>query len=397
MKQLDKVITDSTKLLSDYIINQNFQGYDPYDTLNSWIPFHWIGKWGPMIAIQLQKRNPINIRSLIGINKGINPKGFGLLLKAFCIQYRLFHNSKDKENADYIFDWLSNNYSKGYSGYAWGYNFDWASSEEYLPAYTPSVVVTSFVVDGMIEFYKLTHSEKAKEIILSASKYVLLDLPVTKLETGISYAYTHQSKGCCYNASLLGAEILSKAYWLSKDEGLIMPARKAVDFVLSMQKPDGRWNYSFNPETIKERTQVDFHQGFILASLWNYMRYTGDNDSTIINSIREGLEFYRKEQFYNSGQSLWRLPKKYPVDIHNQSQGIITFAMMSELDSAYMDFAIKIAKWTVLHMQDKKGYFYYRNFRYFKNKISYSRWAQAWMLLALSVLSSQKKESNAII
>ena len=35
-----------------------FKGYDPYDTLNSSWPFGIIGKWGPVLAIQFQKRRP---------------------------------------------------------------------------------------------------------------------------------------------------------------------------------------------------------------------------------------------------------------------------------------------------------------------------------------------------
>lgn len=369
-----------------YLEAQQFKGYDPYDTLNSWVPFHWFGKWGPMIAIQVQKRNPFNIRPILGIKKGINPKGYGLMLKAFCINYTISGDKKSLDHANLIFEWLVNNYSKGYSGYAWGYNFDWASSEEYLKAYTPSVVVTSFVVDGLMEYYKLTGNEKAKEIIISASDYVLKDLPITNLDTGISFAYTHQSKGCCYNASLLGAEILAKTYMLTQNEIYLKPARQAIDFVIAMQKSDGHWNYSFNPDTKNEREQIDFHQGFVLVSLWNYMKFSGDTDPIITEAINKGLKFYKTNQFFDSGQSLWRIPRTYPVEIHNQAQGIITFSMMSELDESYGPFSEKIAKWTIEHMQDKKGYFYYRLNKKFKNKISYVRWSQAWMLLALAVL-----------
>jgi hypothetical protein len=34
-------------------------------------------------------------------------------------------------------------------------------------------------------------------------------------------------------------------------------------------------------------------------------------------------------------------------------------------------------------MQGKDGHFYYRLGKYHKNKISYMRWSQAWMFLAL--------------
>ena len=78
------------------------------------------------------------------------------------------------------------------------------------------------------------------------------------------------------------------------------------------------------------------------------------------------------------------MPKKYPIDIHNQAQGIITFSKLSEFDDKYGNFAETILKWTINNMQDKKGYYYYRKYKHFTNKISYMRWGQAWMLLAFA-------------
>ncbi len=37
-------------------------------------------------------------------------------------------------------------------------------------------------------------------------------------------------------------------------------------------------------------------------------------------------------------------------------------------------------------MQDPSGFFYYRKYPWFTNKIPFIRWGQAWMLLALSEL-----------
>ena len=44
----------------------------------------------------------------------------------------------------------------------------------------------------------------------------------------------------------------------------------------------------------------------------------------------------------------------------------------------------KVLNWTIDNMQDKDGYFYYQINKYFSSKISYMRWAQAWMFYALS-------------
>ena len=380
------IINDSQKRLQDFIEKEKFQGYDPYDTLNSFIPLSKMGKWIPALAIQFQKRNPINIRPLLGIKKGYNPKGMGLLLKAYCLLFEKTGDVHYKKQAGFLFQWQSTNYSKGYSGMAWGYNFDWANPEGNLKAYTPSVVVTSFVVDGIFEYYRLFGDESAKQIILSATQYILNDLPRTHLDTGISIAYTHLSKGCCYNASLLGAETLVKAYRLTQDESYLEVARQAVEFVLTMQKPDGSWYYSYNPENKTERKQIDFHQGFVLMSLHHYQKYSGDSRPEIEQAIQKGLEYYKKEQFFSDGRSKWRLPKEWPVEIHNQAQGIITFSQLQEYDNSYLPFARKIAEWTINNMQHKKGYFYYQKHKLYTNKIPYMRWSQAWMMLALAGL-----------
>ena len=37
------MIEDRLNKLINWCENQEFKGYDPYDTLNSWMPFHWFG------------------------------------------------------------------------------------------------------------------------------------------------------------------------------------------------------------------------------------------------------------------------------------------------------------------------------------------------------------------
>jgi len=373
------------KLIS-YVEKETFSGYDPYDTLNSPVLRNIPGSLIPAVFIQIQKRNPVNIRSFLGIKKGINPKAMGLFLKSYCLLYREYKDLQYLEKAAFIFEWLKNNYSKGYAGYAWGYNFAWASPGSYLKSYTPSVVVTSFVVDGIFEYFKITNNNEAKQLILSAADYIKKDIPITHFDEGISFSYTHLSKGACYNASLLAAEILAKANWVEKTDSHNKLIEKAISFVLSKQKQDGSWLYSINPETSKERKQIDFHQGFILVSLDNLTNLTGILTDEVNSSLERGLHFYHKKQFFPDGRCLWRRPKQWPLEIHNQAQGVITFSKLSKIDDSYSDFASVIARWTIKYMQDKEGFFYYRKHRFFTNKIPFMRWSQAWMMLALTQL-----------
>lgn len=372
--------------LLGYVEAEDFKGYDPYDTLNTSLPIHKLGKWGSAIAIQIQKRNPVNLRPMLGIKKEHNPKALGLFLKTYSLLFKHTGNEQYLDTANKLFDLILDNKSKGFSGSAWGYNFDWANPGNVVKAYTPSVVVTAFVCDGLWEYYGISKSDKAKDEILSACDYIINDLPITKLSEGISIAYTHTSTGCCYNASLLGAETLSKAYSITRDQEYLNLIKGSVDFVLSKQKNDGSWYYSYNPVTGEERKQIDFHQGFVLISLESIRKLTGYRNEEVKEAVQKGLEFYYQHQFFDDGRSKWRLPNEYPVEIHNQAQGIITFSELGREYDYHEYFADTIAEWTIKNMQGDKGYFYYQMHRYYTNKIPYMRWSQAWMALALTLL-----------
>lgn len=381
-----KQINHSIRKLQNYIEKENFKGYDPYDTLNSWVPFHWLSKWGPILATQFQKRNPINIRPLLGIKKKINPKAFGLFLKAYSLLYAKTKKEVYLEKADYFFNWLKENYSKDYSGYCWGYNFPWASSEKYAEKYLPSSVVTGFVCRGIYEYSKITNNEKAKELIINASVFILNDIPLTEDRNGVCFSYTPYMKDLCFNASLHAAEILARAYTFTQQSVLKEEAVNAVNWVIAHQKKDGRWNYSINPKTRIERKQIDFHQGYILESIFEIIKILNVQNGKWEESIKKGLKFYREQQFFDNGSSYWRWPNKYPIEIHNQAQGIITFLKLKGYYPDAEKFAHTISTWTISNMQAKDGHFYYQNFKFHKHKISYMRWSNAWMFLALSEL-----------
>lgn len=378
------MVNKSCYLLHRYIQDEQYKGYDPYDTLLSPIPFKKFGNMASALATQFQKYNPINVRRLIGVKKDYNPKGLGLMLKAYCLLHKHDADQFPLQYADELFDLILDNKSDQYQLPSWGYNFDWATPKEYLVANSPSSVVTSFVIDGVWEYYSLTGSEAAKNLILGAADWIDQVITITELEGGISYAYTAQSKGACYNASLLACEVLAKADAITKSFKHSENINKAIDFVLSKQKDKGEWWYSYNIEADSERKQIDFHQGFILISLNNLNKLLPIKRQDVDDAIKKGLRYYKNYQFYSNGKSLWRIPKAWPVDIHNQSQGIITFNELAHYDDSYYGFAKTIAQWTIENMQDKKGYFYYRIFKHHKHKIPYMRWSQAWMLLAFA-------------
>jgi hypothetical protein len=376
----------SLEKLIHYVYTESFKGYDPYDALLSWIPFKYLGKYLQIAAIQTQKRNPVNIRPLLGIKKEINPKAMGIFLKAFSILYKKTGNGYYLNLADSIYNWLITNYTKGYSGICWGYNFPWVSNSKSLQAFYPSSVVTGIICKGIWEYYQITKKKDTVCTLFSALNFIENDLHEFKDNSGLSLSYTPVQLDICYNASLLSGEVIAMNYFLTQKTELKKKCVDIVNFVISRQKDNGMWYYAQDLNSLKEDKQVDFHQGYILESIYSIKNLLDYKNNNWENSIKKGLEFYFKYQFLHTGQSIWRYPKKMPVEIHNQSQGIITFYVLREYGPDYLDFSEKIAKWTTENMQSSDGYFFYRRNKYFINKISYMRWSQSWMLLALSYL-----------
>jgi hypothetical protein len=47
----------SLEKLRQYVEQENFKGYDPYDTINSPIKFKYLGKFAAVLALQLLKKS----------------------------------------------------------------------------------------------------------------------------------------------------------------------------------------------------------------------------------------------------------------------------------------------------------------------------------------------------
>lgn len=381
-------IQKNIEYLITYLKREDFKGYDPYDTLTSWFPFKYFGSTIQRIALQLQIRNPINLRSLLGIKKERRVKALAIILQGLSVYYREEPSDELKIIMDELFDWIvENRLKEGFEGYCWGAPYPLALSDKNRSQNDPSAVLACFVAESIYEYYLSTKNEKVQEVLEGITKFILTHVPLTESEDGICFSYTTKIKDVIYNANSFVAETFAKTYSFNKDENLKEQAIKCLDFNVANQKEDGSWSYGIHPKTGMDRNQIDFHQGFVLTSFYDTITILDLKDEKYIDSLKKGLEYYKKKQFDEDGSSYWRVPKKFPIDIHNQAVGVITFAKLSEFGDGYLEFANIITEWTNKHLRnDKKGFYYFQRTNLFTNKISYIRWNQAWMLLGLAHL-----------
>lgn len=385
------MIESSLLKLQNWLDNNGWEGFDPYDALNSELicKLSCNKKILKIIYTQALKRISWNIRSLLKMNPSINPKGMGLFASSYI---ELFRSTKEKnflDKAIFCLDWLENNCSAEFSGRCWGYNFDWQSRGFFLPKNTPTIVNTSFISNAFLDAYELFNEKKYLDIAESSCNFIINDLNTTKEGESICFSYTPIDKTQVYNASLLGAYLLARVYSHTKDKYLLEIADKAVNFVINHQNPDGSWYYGNAPFY---RWIDGYHSAFVLEYLNDYINISENFD--LMPMLKKGMEYYKENLFTNNYIPKFRNNSLYPIDIHCCASAIITFTKLKHLHDDNLLWGYKVFNWTVKNMQDKDGFFYFQKHKFFTNKIPYIRWGQAWMLRAISILLNEVLNKN---
>jgi len=392
-----EVVLKSFLKLEQYCAREQFSGWDPYDGLSSKvfnaIPFLPNQHLPKLMWIQLIKKMPVNMRPILKIEKGINPKGLALFISGYSKltglkSFRYDANNKIKALTEKVLSLRSS----GYSGNCWGYNFDWEARAFFQRKYTPTIVATSFVANSLIDAYEATQNESYLRAAISSKDFIIKDLNRTVKNGNFAFSYSPFDQTSVFNASLLGARLLSRIYRYTNQEELIQLSKKAVAYCCEHQNADGSWFYS----TLPFHQWIDnFHTGFNLECISEYGLYSGDN--TFQSSFDKGLEYYLNNFFDGEGRSKYYNNSLYPVDIHAPSQLVITLAKANLFD-ANRQLVDKVLAWTIKNMQSREGYFFFQKRKYYTNKIPYMRWSQAWIFYAFTyyILSTYRADENLV-
>ena len=128
----------------------------------------------------------------------------------------------------------------------------------------------------------------------------------------------------------------------------------------------------------------NFHTGYNLCALRAIGRYAETPEFE--SGVDRGFQFYLNHFFTAEGAPRYFHNRTYPIDVHSVAQSIITLLALKDLDAGSTRQAQAVFEWAMKNMWDEQGYFYYQVLPFYTNRISYMRWSQAWMLLALSTL-----------
>jgi hypothetical protein len=354
-----------------------FAGYDPFDGLESRIfqatPLRRF-RAGRFAWQQAVKRAPVNLRSLLMVPMGVNPKGLALFALSAIARMQA-GDGRSKEEADQLIKMLLERSIRSGQWLAFGYNFDWQSRAFFAPKGTPTIVPTAFAARAL---YAHSGSE-SQQLLTRLARFVTNELnrPVETADE-VCFSYTPIDQTTIYNASLLAGEVLA---YSGEDEHLQL-ARKAVRFVLNGQRADGSWLYG--PGEIHGWVD-NFHTAFILDSL-RRISQSGVDEPEISNGIHRGFEYWIANFFLGDGTPKYFDRQTFPIDIHSAAAAIVTLSGFAKTDDRALPLARKIAEWTISDLIGPDGNTYYQKRRLYTVKTSFIRWGQAWMAYAFASL-----------
>ncbi len=369
----------------------DFAGHDPFDALNSRLfqatPLAR-SRNARFVWTQIIKRWPSDLRAIARVPAERNAKGIALFALAQIASYRRLKTEESQTLARSLLSGLLSMKLDGYSGAAWGYNFDWQSRNFFAPRDSPTVVPTAFAARALIEAAREFQDDEYLATARSVCNFLIRDLPrIAENETEVCFSYSPDSETSIFNASLLAAEVLASVGRLTGEAELCELAKRATRYVLNHQRQDGSWTYG----TESSQSWVDnFHTAYILFSLKRIIQACSLG-AEFQQALERGYRYWKDNFFLAEGWPKYYHDDPYPADAHAGASAIITFLECGDLDENSSTMAQKVAAWTVQHLRDQRGYFYYQRRRFYTVRKPYMRWTQAWMLYALARLLEKGK------
>ncbi len=378
-----KQIFESIRRLSDWLERNDYRGYDTFDGLSSFVrPLTFRNKLLETVLQQGVRRFPLNLRPLLGIKKSHSSKGMGFLARGFLRMHDVTGDPAWADKARFALHWLTENRSPGYSGACWGNHFDYQSRSFYLPKGVPTVVWTSLIGHAFLDAYERFREDSFLQVAVSACEHILRDLDTFADGEGLCISYIPTQNKQVHNANTLGGSLLARTFSFTRKVEYQALARKAMKYTAQYQRPDASWYYG---EKANLHWVDNFHTAYVLDCFKYYAEGTGD--ASFDSQMMSGYEYWRRTFFLPDGTPRYYDRKTLPLDIQCSAQAIDTLVFFRDRDPESLELALRVANWTIEHMQDASGYFYYRRYSHgIVNKTPTLHWGQATMMSALAGL-----------
>lgn len=370
--------------VSRWARDEEYRGWEPFDGLSS--PAARI--LGSSLFLrrvwqQVVRRSRLNLRPMLGIPTRESTKGRGYLAAGYLLRFRATGDEWYADEAVRCLNWLLENSSPRYRELSWGNEFDFASRAGELPAGEPIIVWTSLIGQAFLDGYETLGDERYLEAGRSICKWIV-DLPREETSRGVCLSYVAFEQRSIHNSNLLGAAMLARTATLTGDRELMALARESIDYSCARQQMDGSWYYG---EEERYHWIDSFHTGYNLDALSSFAASAGDARTWACYD--RGLAYFTATFFTADGATRYYSDATYPVEIQCCAQAIETLANAVVRRPELMQLLKRVTDWTIGHMQDPAGFFYYRILRHGVSRTPMLHWGQATMFKALALVALQ--------
>ena len=383
MQEFKEKVFSSIKQVEKWVEYHEYKGYEPFDGLSS--------KFRPLtrgnllldrLLMQLIRQCPLNLRPLSGVKPMDSTIGRGYMAWGYCHMYQATEDPAYRKKTVECLKWLMENKSPGYEEYSWGKHFDFASRGGLYKAFEPILIWTALIGHAFLEAYEVFGERKYLEVADSSCRWIV-KLPRNETSRGFCIGYHGLDRAAdIHNSNMMGASVLARTAKHIENPEYLAVAKESMTFSCLRQLENGAWLYGEKP---KNHWIDNFHTGYNLDALKCYIDSTGDK--TFEEILHKGLEYYKKTFFEESGRPKYYHNRPYPIDSQCAAQGIDTLANFSTADREALKLAMRTAVWTIENMQDRTGFFYYRQYPLgIVAKTPMLHWAQANTYKALALL-----------
>lgn len=382
--------------LAAWCREREYAGFDPFDGLNSRV---WQAtplsrsRAARILWTQLFKRSPFNLRRLARVPTERNAKGLALFALAKLADFRRLKETDAEREARTLLGDLASARIEGWSGAAWGYNFDWQGRAFFAPRGVPTIVPTAFAARALLEASQAFNDESYLRLARSSCDFILSDLHHS-VETAeeVCWSYSPHDRTRVFNASLLAAETLALVGRQTGERELLEWAVRGARYAVQRQRADGSWAYGADGY---QSWADNFHTAFVLMSLARIMASCDQGRDEFAVAVRRGYEFWRDSFFLATGWPKYYHDRLYPADAHAAGAAIVALTELQWLDTGALELAGRIALWAIHNLRDaRRGYFYYQRRRFYTVRTPYMRWSQGWMLYALAKMLEGKSKKE---
>jgi hypothetical protein len=382
--EAQSLIKESLDRVERWVEDRNYRGYEPFDGLSSWFrPLTFGNLFAERILMQTIRQSPINLRPFMGVRPKESTKGRGYMALGYLFRYRTTGEPIYLRKAEACLDWLDRHKASKFAKHSWSNHFDFSSRGGSYTKDDPIIVWTALIGFAFLEAYEVTGNIRWMHIADSACGWIM-ELPREKTEQGCCLSYLAHIQSSIHNSNMLGAAMLARTAKHTGNAEYLATARSAMEYSCSRQSRDGSWWYGEDP---KYHWVDNFHTGYNLDSLKCYIESSGDD--TWKSNLQSGLAYYKRHFFESDGCPKYYNNRRYPIDSQCAGQSIETLSAFSGEDPECLELAIKVARWTIKHMQARDGHFYYRIYPAMKAKTPMLHWAQGTIYKGLAVLLEQ--------